>query len=75
MNDAKEWGTSSVTGSVLMITTPETQYPEDPYDISVYVDYRSATYPSEFVAGQVVEVTNDDPVAIDNTYVFDFYDE
>ena len=75
LNDYKEWGSSGNPGTELQVSCADDEYPTDPYSIALYVDYTSEIYNNPFEVGQIVQVTYDSPSAIDNTYVFDFYDE
>lgn len=75
LNDGKNYGSSDISGSHLQILTPDTEYPDDPFEISVYDDFRSEEFRSAFEANQVINVVSPVEVTIDSTFVFDFYDE
>lgn len=75
LDDTKEWGDPSDEGSYLNILCPVEGDPEDQYSVSLYVDLVSETLSSPFVAGQIVEVSSVNAIEIDNSFVFDFYDD
>lgn len=73
--DVKEWGTPSEDVSFLQIQTPTDSNPDAFYQICLYVDLFSVEFGEPIVAGQVVELHGGTSVVIQDSSVFDFYDD
>lgn len=68
-NGAKTWSTGSANG-LLIVGTPTTEYPSEPYNVNLYADWVSAEYNQAFTAGQVVACSVNDAVVSDPVIIF-----
>lgn len=44
------------TGNIIFCQGPEEEYPNDPYVVTLWIDFTSSNYENEFTAGQVIEI-------------------
>lgn len=56
----------------LLVDTPDEQWPEDPYYVTVYIDWVSEEYYAPFSAGMVIECINYRPTPIEPDWRFSF---
>lgn len=72
--EALTWGTPSEPGKYLSLTAPEEGEPDPTYEVSLYFDMASESYPEPFRNGDVVKVDayGDEPILIGEDYIFVF---
>lgn len=56
----------------MVVSTPEEQYPDDPYYVSLYVDWISEEYHNPLSNGDVIECSNGFPYPIEPGWKFSF---
>ena len=59
----------------MLVNAPSSEAPDDPYDVSVYVDFGSAAQSGPFTAGSVIECANVGAAVLSDPITVDFYDE
>ena len=58
IDDGITWGTGpNDAENYLCIATASTEYPNDPYQINLWIDWNSINYYEPFTSGQIVECT------------------
>ena len=59
IDDGITWGRGpGDEENYLCIVTASTEYPDDPYQIGLWIDWNSIEYYEPFTSGQVIECTN-----------------
>lgn len=75
INDSKAWGDAAQSFTYLVIDTPTSEYPDNPYSIGLYVDFFSQDYTSPLTAGTVIKCEGPEPMDLYNPFTVDFYDD
>ena len=58
----------------LMVNTPVTEFPDDPYEVIYYNDFAAYSHEGPFEANEIVRVGANQTTIISSDAVFDFYD-
>lgn len=66
------FGQVYVDGEQIVVSTPDEEYPEEPYYVQVYVDWNSIEYSEPFRAGTVVECSCSYAYPIEPDWKFSF---
>lgn len=70
IDSGAHWGNGpSDAENYLSILTAETEVPNDPYQIGLWIDWNSINYYEPFTSGQIVECTAPNGVTINNPRV------
>lgn len=59
----------------LVVHAPDSEDPEIPYTVNLWVDYVSGEYDTPFTAGSVIPVSWADATPMPSSFTVDFYDE
>jgi hypothetical protein len=70
----KEYGGGSGTFEQLLVSTPNSENPDDPYFVWLWVDWASSEFSTPLTAGSVIPVSMVNPPTLESPFTVDFYD-